>query len=461
MRYVLTLCLVLLLAIPLYGRDMREACQKAESEYKTSLSEAEAAEKRILENRASLEEEISSIKSEIRLLNSDIKSMQEKAVRLREKETRLSSKKSKIEMDMNELIGTVRAVARDLESTLKQSYFTTRFPKRMNSIEPILRKGHFPGMDDLKTISDLFFQEMILSGEVVLCKGTFLNRSGMVQDGHILTIGRFNAAYKDRKETGLLGYSESGQQFFAISTLPSRAIRGNLQRYMHGKIDEVYLDLSGGAALRQITHKLTLLGQIEKGGPLVWPILAIGLLALSLVVERIFFLKKVHHNTDIIMGKVNELALQERWEECEDSLAENEGGPVHNVLMAGLRSRREDREALESILQEAILHELPRLERFLPTINILGAIAPLLGLLGTVTGMISTFHVITLYGTGDPRMMSGGISEALVTTALGLAVAIPIMLLHVFLSRRVEHIIGDMEEKAVALINTIHKGKKG
>ena len=90
-------------------------------------------------------------------------------------------------------------------------------------------------------------------------------------------------------------------------------------------------------------------------------------------------------------------------------------------------------------------------------LEVIALISPLLGLLGTVTGMISTFHVITLYGTGDPRMMSGGISEALVTTMLGLAVAIPIMLMHTFLSRRVEHIIGDMEEKAVALTNIIYR----
>jgi biopolymer transport protein ExbB len=85
----------------------------------------------------------------------------------------------------------------------------------------------------------------------------------------------------------------------------------------------------------------------------------------------------------------------------------------------------------------------------------MAAVAPLLGLLGTVTGMISTFHVITLYGTSDPRLMAGGISEALVTTMLGLAVAIPVMLIHAFLRRRIEHVVGDMEEKALAMSNTI------
>jgi len=114
---------------------------------------------------------------------------------------------------------------------------------------------------------------------------------------------------------------------------------------------------------------------------------------------------------------------------------------------------------MENALQEAILNEVPRLERFLSTLGMLAAIAPLLGLLGTVTGMINTFHAITYYGTGDPRMMSGGISEALVTTMLGLCVAIPLMLAHTLLNRRVENTIGQMEEKAVSFVNQVFKSR--
>jgi biopolymer transport protein ExbB len=457
MRYSIVLLLILFLTAPAYGQDMRKAFRKAETDYKASISEAKASEKQILEDRSSLKEEIARLKSEIRSLNRDIASMQERFNELKEKGKKLSLQRSEIEMDMRELVGTVRTVARDLESTLRQSFFTARLPQRIDSIEPILKEGHFPGMGDLKTISDLFFQEMALSGEVALRRGTFVDSSGMTTEGDILTIGKFSAAYRSGGDIGFLNYSEGSRQFFALSIPPPWSIRHNLGGYMKGKRDDVCLDLSGGAALRQITHKLTFLNQIRKGGPIIWPILAIGLLALILIIERIFFLKKVHHNTDIVMGKVNELASQEKWEQCGDLLSQHSGGPVHNVLIAGLASRDEDREVLESVLQESILRELPRLERFLPIINILGAIAPLLGLLGTVTGMISTFHVITLYGTGDPRMMSGGISEALVTTELGLAVAIPIMLLHTFLSRRVEHITADMEEKAVALTNIIQR----
>jgi biopolymer transport protein ExbB len=445
---------------PALGRDMRKVYQEAEKDHTASLNEAKDSEKRILESRKSIKKEISSIKAEVKSLNDDITRMQDKFNKLKRQEENLSAQKSKVEMDMREMAGTVRVVVRDLDSVLKESFFTVCFPGRIDLLDPIMEKDRFPGMDDFETVSDLFFQEMDLSGEVILQKGSFVGRSGVTADGDILTIGsKFGAAYRTDGETGFLSHSEGGRQYFALSVLPPSSIRRNLGKYMNGKSEDVYLDFSGGAALRQITYKTNLLDQIKKGGPIVWPILAIGLLALILVVERLLFLKKVHHNTDIVMGKVNELAFREDWDECGNLLEKYKGGPVHNVLIAGLASRNENREVLESVLQESILRELPRLERFLPIINILGVIAPLLGLLGTVTGMISTFHIITLYGTGDPRMMSGGISEALVTTELGLAVAIPIMLLYTFLRRRVERIVGDMEEKAVALTNIIHRQK--
>ncbi len=284
-----------------------------------------------------------------------------------------------------------------------------------------------------------------------------MDRKGVEKEGEILTIGKFTAAYRADDETGYLRYSEGSNHFYALSAFPSWSVLRNLNKYMEGKADEINLDFSRGAALRQITHKTNLIDQVKNGGPLVWPILATGLFGLIIALERMIFLRRVHANTDRVMGKVNELALEGNWQECDKIAKDKKGRPAYNVLKTGLCARAEERETLESVLQEAILKELPRLERFLPTLNIMGAIAPLLGLLGTVTGMISTFHVITLYGTGDPRMMSGGISEALVTTMLGLSVAIPIMLVHTFLSRRVDHIIGDMEEKAVALTNIIYR----
>ena len=157
------------------------------------------------------------------------------------------------------------------------------------------------------------------------------------------------------------------------------------------------------------------------------------------------------------MGRLRQFALVEDWEGCRTLLESKREKFIPKVLLSALALKDRTRPEVENALQEAILGEIPAIERFLSTLGILAGIAPLLGLLGTVTGMINTFHVITYYGTGDPRMMSGGISEALVTTMLGLAVAIPIMLAHTFLSRRVETQISRMEEKSVAFVNMMFK----
>jgi biopolymer transport protein ExbB len=149
-----------------------------------------------------------------------------------------------------------------------------------------------------------------------------------------------------------------------------------------------------------------------------------------------------------------------QWEEAESICRRPGDKPLARILLAGLGARSMGREEMENALQEAILSEIPAMERFLSALGMLAAIAPLLGLLGTVTGMINTFHVITLHGTGDPRLMSGGISEALVTTMLGLSAAIPLLMAHNLLGNVVDKSIADMEEKSVALVNVILKARE-
>jgi biopolymer transport protein ExbB len=461
-RFLISMGLLLLVASPGWGQDMRAAVQRAEKDRKAAEEAAREAEQRILRDRKALLEEVNRLESLEKRLEADITRLQGSIEARRQEELELSEEWSKQELRFRETIGTVRVSARDLESILKHSPLTAYAPERIEQLQPLLNKQYFPGIDDINQLTNLFLDEAKRSGEVSLKTGRFIDRAGELREGTILNIGKFTAIYETGDEVGFLNYSEDTHRFFALSALPSWVVQRNLKRYLQGEIDTVYTDLSGGAALRQITHKPTLWEQVQAGGPIVWPILAIAVLALFLILERIIYLKRVHGNTDRLMDRINQTAEKGDWAGCEEMIAKYEGRnwPVINVLTAGLAGRGEDRETQENILQEAILREAPRLERFLAVLGILGAIAPLLGLLGTVTGMIGTFRVITLYGTGDPRMMSGGISEALVTTELGLAVAIPIMLVHTFLSRRVDHIIGDMEEKAVALTNISQKARR-
>jgi biopolymer transport protein ExbB len=186
-------------------------------------------------------------------------------------------------------------------------------------------------------------------------------------------------------------------------------------------------------------------------------ILGVGL---TIVAERIFYLVRQRFDTGSLMHTIDTLSADNNWLACQQACEQHTHVPVARVLKAGMLCCDMRREEMENALQEGILKEIPSMERFLSTLGMLAAIAPLLGLLGTVTGMIDTFHVITLHGTGDPRLMSGGISEALVTTMLGLSVAIPLMLAQTLLNRTVDNRIGEMEEKAVSLVNIVHKNRR-
>ena len=133
--------------------------------------------------------------------------------------------------------------------------------------------------------------------------------------------------------------------------------------------------------------------------------------------------------------------------------AEQIGGPSSVLLKRAIENVDKDKELLEEVIYEQLLDTRPKLEKLMPLIALTAATAPLLGLLGTVTGMINTFNLISVFGTGDPRMLSSGISEALITTMYGLIVAIPALLLHAVVSRKAKGLLGSMEQAAVAFVN--------
>jgi biopolymer transport protein ExbB len=442
-----------LISVPI-AADMRIITQKARQELNDAKKAARQSSEEISIDRITLQTDLTTVQKKIVILQESITMLTSDLSSLTTEYEELTTRQADDDLEMNELAGTVRTLALDTQTILNTSLLTPFEPQRLQDLKPILAKDRFPGIDDMRTLASILFSEMEFSGEVSLRHGSFIDRSGHEQQGEILLVGPFTAVYRFQDEIGFLR-SESGGRLTALPVLPEKKIRKQLAAYMNGTEESCVFDPSGGSALRQVSHRVTYVERIQNGGFFVWPILAIGVLALLIVLERTVFLSRVHMNTDKIMGKVNELALADRWNECEKMIKLKPGRPVCNILRAGLEGRNYDRETVDSILQEAILREVPRLERFLAVLHVFAAISPLLGLLGTVTGMIATFHVITLFGTGDPRLMAGGISEALITTMLGLCVAIPIMLSHTFLSRRVDHIVEDMEEKAVGLSNII------
>ena len=457
--------------VGLHAEDMRavqrEAREKkvnmiqmADREKERAVREAEEIRRNIFADKSALNRSIAALEGENEKFETENRTLEKTLNELESKEKELLAQREELEGNVRELVGFVRVNAKDIDVLLGRSLQSALVPGREMILQPILNQTEYPGMDHIRSMVDLLFDEIDLSGQVRIKEGPFINRAGEEVSGRILVLGNFSAAYQSSEETGFLLFSDNNRRLFALSKLPPPRMAKKLETYLKGESEDVPIDISKGAALRQLTHQLSLMEQIPKGGPIVYPILGIGILALLIILERIIYLFRKSINADRFVDAVCGHASRKEWGKCADLCRQAGKKPIPNVLLSGINSRDVSREDMENVLQEAILNEIPQLERFLSTLGMLAAIAPLLGLLGTVTGMINTFHVITCYGTGDPRMMSGGISEALVTTMLGLSVAIPIMLCHTLLSGKVENVIGQMEKKAVLFVNTVFKARE-
>ena len=411
----------------------------------------------IHEERERLTAQLSELKKATEADEEALNSMKNQFEALLEKEETLRGKTETEEADVQSLEIVVRTSAKDLDRILSESMIIPESPGRRDLIAPLLDPDRFPGMEDIKNLVDIWFDEAVLSGEVRLKSGSFIVPQGGEESGDLIRVGKFITFYRKHDKTGYLRYDPAIGKLAVIPGKPPWMVRRSIDRYFEGKSIHLPLDLSGGIIVEQLNRKSEIREWLESGGLLVWPILIIGVIALFLCIERFYILGRIPTQTDRIMDRVRELALQGDFEACKEICETKKNVPSCNVLNSGFDYREASREVMENAVEESILKELPRLERFLTTLSVLAAIAPLLGLLGTVTGMIHTFQGITVFGTSDPRMMSGGISEALITTQLGLSVAIPVMIAHHYFDRRVEKIIGDMEEKGTALITTLLK----
>ena len=436
-----------------------ELVKKAEIERNKAKKFALKIQKAIYKDKKALKKAVKEIKLQNRTLTKKNLALGKKIKQIIKKRDKIKAELDKKIEVSSELVGSIRISAKDADSIFAQSLEDSFNHERRKIAPMIMNKDRFPEMSEINRLTDALFDEIDKSGQVRIEKVNIFNRKGVEKLSDVLVLGNFTAAYKIDNEVGFLISGNKSGSLFALSKLPSSSVSKNIKKYMEGKSESVYIDISKGAALRQITHSLSLFEQIKKGGPIVYPIIGIFVISLFIVIERIIFLLRKKMDADSFIKKINWFIERDKWEECALLCNKFKNKPVASLILSGINNKECSREELESLIQEKILKEIPTLERFLSTLGMLASISPLLGLLGTVTGMINTFHVITYFGTGDPKMMSGGISEALVTTMIGLAVAIPVMLAHNMLLRMVENIISQMEEKSIAFINILEKNR--
>ena len=193
---------------------------------------------------------------------------------------------------------------------------------------------------------------------------------------------------------------------------------------------------------------------LKQGGPVMWPLSLCSVLALAIIVERLINLRPVKVLPEDEVEHLGSLISGGLLEQAED-YCERRPGPLTNIVAAALEARSEPPEGIRQVVVDQGRQEVPRLQKYLGVLGTVASVSPLLGLLGTVIGMVKVFAAITAHGVGDPGVLAGGISEALITTAAGLTVAIPSLIGYRYLRGRVDALVVSMEKEAMKFLEAL------
>jgi biopolymer transport protein ExbB len=335
---------------------------------------------------------------------------------------------------LGELFGVVRQVAGDTRAQLDASLVSAQLPGRSAQLAGLMDSREMPSMSELEQLWYLLQQEMTESGRVVRFTAPVIAAAGGESAQPVVRIGPFSAVAGGRylqwvQESGKL--TELGRQ-------PAGSHLGGLSEFEAARegMVGVSIDPTRGSLMSLLIETPDLRERLDQGGAVGYTIVVLAIVGFLITLYRLAYL----------------FAVGRRVQAQLASPAARADNPLGRVLAVYDANRAADTETLELKLDEAIMKEVPPLESGQSFIKVLSVIGPLLGLLGTVTGMIKTFQVITLFGAGDPKLMAGGIAEALVTTVLGLVMAVPLTLGYAFVQSRSKRLIEIVEEQAAGIV---------
>lgn len=458
-QIILGICLVLVFLIrPLCAQETWQQVERGIDQEKIRAEQdAVLTERLVSMDRSQMQKEVENLKDENRKLENKHKALIKQYEDLLALQAKMEAELMEEQQDVEQVEGILRSGAKQAESMVRDNPITSEIPDRIGIIERLRDPDKVPGLEGIGALIDVYFEELAATRSVTRRIGEFVAPDGTTSTGEILRAGMFTTYFrKTDGEVGFLRPNPDDVRLIGVpGNIPGSALAA-IRDYFDGNSNILPVDPSRGGAFSSYTKKTDLIDKLEEGGKIMYAIAAVGLLALLIMIERFIVLYRTRANTDDITAKITGMAESGDWKQANMTCEKNSRVPTCRMLQSALvNADGASQEVIENSLQEGILRETPRLERFLPTLGVLATIAPLLGLLGTVTGMINTFKVITAQGAGDANAMAGGISEALLTTQFGLTVAVPLILIHHVLSRRVDKIVGDMEEKGTAFAVTM------
>lgn len=373
--------------------------------------------------------------------NKAIKLSSELELRFEENEVQLANKSDALDKrlgELKELFGVLQQVSGDTRSKFQTSVVSAEIANRGEFLDTFAQSmGSSSRLASITEIERLWFElqrEMTLSGKISQFSREVVLANGERKQAQVTRIGGFNLIADGK----YLEYIDETGTVAELIRQPSKRYLDSVSALETGnKATTAFaLDPTGGSILSLLVQAPDTRERVDQGGPVGYIILAIGAIGLLIALERLISLMNIG-------AKVSR--------QLKSDVASSDN-PLGRVMQVKDQHPDLDTETLELKLSESILRELPKLSSKLTLIKIISVVAPLIGLLGTVTGMINTFQAITLFGTGDPKLMAGGISQALVTTVLGLVVAIPMVFIFAYLNGRSKGIVNILQQESTGII---------
>ena len=337
--------------------------------------------------------------------------------------------------DLGEVFGVIRQISGELDASFEHSIISLHYPKRREFLQKLARSKELANIDELESLWYSMLQEMSESSKISKFTTSVIQKDGRYRDQEVVRIGSYGAV----SENSFLIYSSTDNMLMQTPKQPPTRYldsAANFNASDDGMV-KIMIDPTRGQLLSMLTQKPDWLERINQGGIIGYIILVLGFIGISLAIARYIYLS-------ILMQKIKN--------QSDNLCVPNKNNALGRIALVYHNILDKSQEQKEILLEEAILKEIPQFERYNPLIKLLAAVSPLLGLLGTVTGMIITFQSITLFGTSDPKLMAGGISTALITTVLGLSMAIPLLFAYTFIVAKSKRIIDLIEHQSIGLI---------
>jgi len=336
--------------------------------------------------------------------------------------------------NLGELFGVTRQISGDTRGNIEASITTAQFGRdRVEFLEELGQSKELPSISELERLWAEMVHEMVEQGKIVTFEAEVYTPAGIVKRD-VTRTGVFSVI----SDGQYLLWDPNGQQLQELSRQPPSRFVDTIGDYVGSTeaLAGLAVDPSRGSLLAVLIETRGLTERLPEGGPVGYSVIGLGILAGLLGIYKMIVL--------LITGR--------KVQNQKKNSRPDKGNPLGRILAVAADNPDADREQLELMLDEVVLRESSKLESLVWLVRIVSVVAPLMGLLGTVTGMIKTFQSITLFGAGDPRMMAGGISEALVTTMLGLVTAIPLVLMHAALANNTKKIVDTLDEQSAGLI---------